>query len=276
MIRQGKGNPSLAQQCKLLGISRSTLYYKPKGMPLRDEELMRLIDKQYMKTPFYGSRSMRDHLRRLGHDLGRDKVRALMRKMGLQAVYPRPKTSKPHPQHRRYSYLLRELRINRPNQVWATDITYVPMAKGFMYLVAIMDWYSRKVLAWRVSNSLDADFCVDALKDAIQRYGAPEIFNTDQGAQFTSLEFTNLLKQNNIRISMDGRGRYQDNIFVERLWWTVKYQYLYLHVFEGGSALRKGLKSWFEFYNHERPHQAHGGNTPDEVYGEIAGVIEAA
>ena len=189
-----------------------------------------------------------------------------MRRMGLEAIYPRPKTSKPHPEHKIYPYLLRGLAIDRPNQVWATDITYVPMHRGFMYLVAIMDWHSRKVLSWRISNSLDADFCVEALEEAIQLHGCPEIFNTDQGSQFTSTEFTGKLKEYDIKISMDGRGRYQDNIFIERLWWTVKYHYLYLHAFNNGTELRHGLKNWFSFYNQERPHQTLGNKTPDEVY----------
>ncbi|OGG96367.1 MAG: hypothetical protein A2527_02055 [Candidatus Lambdaproteobacteria bacterium RIFOXYD2_FULL_50_16] len=276
MIQQGKNTPSLARQCELLGISRSTRYYQAKPSRASVLELMRLIDEQYLKTPFYGSRSMMDHLRRLGHDIGRDKVRSLMRRMGLEAVYPRPRTSKPQPGHKIYPYLLRGLKINRPNQVWATDITYVPMARGFMYLVTIMDWYSRKVLAWRVSNSLEADFCLEALKEALNRHGTPEIFNTDQGSQFTSLEFTGVLKDAGVSISMDGRGRFQDNILVERQWWTVKYQYLYLHTFDGGADLRKGLKAWFDFYNSERPHQAHGGRMPDQVYGELPRIIEAA
>ena len=189
-----------------------------------------------------------------------------MRTMGLEAVYPRPKTSKPHPEHKIYPYLLRDLVIDRPNQVWATDITYVPMHRGFMYLVAIMDWHSRKVLSWRVSNTLDAEFCVEALEEAIQIHGCPEIFNTDQGSQFTSNDFTGKLEEHGIKVSMDGRGRYQDNIFVERLWWTVKYHYLYLHVFNNGTELRQGLKNWFLFYNQERFHQSLGDKTPDEVY----------
>ncbi|MDY6792866.1 MAG: IS3 family transposase, partial [Thermodesulfobacteriota bacterium] len=178
----------------------------------------------------------------------------------------KPRTSRPHPAHKVYPYLLRNLNINRPNQVWAADITYVPMSHGFMYLVAVMDWNSRKVLSWRVSNTLDADFCVDALEEAIHRFGAPEIFNTDQGAQFTSSAFTDVLKHHNIKISMDGRGRVQDNIFIERLWWTVKYHYLYLHAFDNAVQLRNGLKEWFRFYNQERSHQALDNLTPDEVY----------
>jgi len=212
---------------------------------------------------------MRNYLRRLGFKVNRKRVQRLMRLMGLEAIYPKPKTSRPHPEHRVYPYLLRNLNINRPNQVWASDISYIPMNRGFMYLVAVMDWYSRKVLSWRVSNTLDADFCVEAVEDAIGRFGPPEIFNTDQGAQFTSQAFTILLKNNDINISMDGRGRVQDNIFIERLWWTLKYQYLYLWSFDNGSQLRQGLDKWFHFYNQKRSHQALDNLTPDEVYYDL-------
>lgn len=189
--------------------------------------------------------------------------------MGLEAIYPKPKTSRPHPDHRVYPYLLRGLTIDRPNQVWAADITYIPMARGFMYLVVAMDWYSRKVLSWHISNTLDADFCVEALQEALSRYGTPEIFNTDQGAQFTSNAFTEVLKSHGVSISMDGRGRCQDNIFIERLWWTLKYHYLYQWTFENGPDLRLGLKTWFQYYNHERFHQALDDLTPDEVYYDL-------
>lgn len=228
---------------------------------------MRIIDEQYLKTPVYGSRSMRNYLRRLGYKtINRKRVQRLMRLMGLEAIYPKPKTSRPHPAHKIYPYLLRGLKIDRPNQVWAADITYIPLERGFMYLVAVMDWYSRKVLSWRISNTLEADFCVEALKDAIHSHGCPEIFNTDQGSQFTSEDFTGELESHRINISMDGRGRFQDNIFIERLWWTVKHHYVYLRAFENGSDLRKGLKHWFEYYNQERFHQSLGDLTPDEVY----------
>ena len=189
-----------------------------------------------------------------------------MRIMGLEAIYPKPRTSRPHPEHKVYPYLLRDLTIDRPNQVWAADITYVPMSRGFMFLVAVMDWYSRKVLSWRVSNTLDSDFCIEALKEALSQHGKPEIFNTDQGAQFTSRAFTNILKEHKVAISMDGRGRVQDNIFIERLWWTLKYQYLYLWSFANGTELRQGLRHWVEHYNQERSHQALDDLTPDEVY----------
>lgn len=227
---------------------------------------MRLIDEQYLKNPAMGSRSMTTVLCRQGWKINRKRVQRLMRTMGLEAVYPRPKTSKPNPEHKIYPYLLRDLVIDRPNQVWATDITYVPMHRGFMYLIAIMDWHSRKVLSWRVSNTMDVDFCLEALDEAIRIHGCPELFNTDQGSQFTSNIFTGKLEEHGIKISMDGRGRYQDNILIERLWWTVKYHYLYLHAFSNGAELRKGLKKWFLFYNQERFHQSLGDKTPDEVY----------
>jgi putative transposase len=267
MIDSQHPRVSILRQCEMLKISRSSVYYKRKQVNSEDLELMRIIDKQYLKTPVYGSRSMRNYLQRLGYrTINRKRVQRLMRLMGLEAIYPKPKTSRPHPAHKIYPYLLRGLKINRPNQVWAADITYIPLERGFMYLVAVMDWYSRKVLSWRVSNTLETDFCVEALKDAIHRHGRPEIFNTDQGSQFTSEDFTNELKAHGIKISMDGRGRFQDNIFIERLWWTVKHHYLYLRVFDNGSDLRKGLKHWFEYYNQERFHQSLGDLTPDEVY----------
>jgi putative transposase len=266
MIDPAHQNLSVSRQCRLVNINRSTYYYKKKPIKPEDLKLMELIDKQYLKTPTWGSRSMRNHLRRLGYKINRKRVQRLMRIMGLEAIYPKPRTSRPHPAHKVYPYLLRNLTIDRPNQVWAADITYIPMARGFMYLVAVMDWNSRKVLSWCLSNTLDTDFCVEALEDAINRFGAPDIFNTDQGAQFTSKPFTNLLKQLDIKISMDGRGRAQDNIFIERLWWTVKYHYLYLHTFDNGTQLRNGLSEWFRHYNQERSHQALDNLTPDEVY----------
>jgi putative transposase len=260
---------SIARQCWLLGIHRSSFYYRPTPIRPEDLELMRLMDEQYLKTPTWGSRSMRNHLRRLGFNINRKRIQRLMRLMGLEAIYPRPKTSRPHPENKIYPYLLRGLQMERPNQVWTADITYIPMDRGFMYLVAVMDWYSRKVLFWRVSNTMEADFCVEAAQEAIRRYGAPEIFNTDQGTQFTSSTFTGLLKEHGIAISMDGRRRVQDNIFIERLWWTLKYHYLYLRSFANGTELRKGLREWFLFYNHERFHQALDNQTPDEVYNRL-------
>ena len=266
MIDPSDPKVSVSGQCQLLNISRSSFYYKAKPMKQEDLELMRLIDEQYLKTPCWGSRSMRSHLRRLGYKVNRKRIQRLMRIMGLEAIYPKPRTTRPHPEHKVYPYLLRELKIDRANQVWTADITYIPMSRGFMYLVAVMDWYSRKILSSSVSNTLDSQFCVEAVREAIDRYGIPEIFNTDQGAQFTSRGFVELLDSHGIRISMDGRGRVQDNIFIERLWWTLKYQYLYLTSFDNGSELRRGLQQWFNFYNQERFHQALDDLTPDEVY----------
>ena len=257
---------SLNRQCQLLSINRSSVYYKPRPISTENLEVMKLIDAEYMKHPTKGSRSMYDYLDRQGCTINRKRIQRLMRLMGLEAIYPKPKNSKPHSEHRVYPYLLKGLDINFPDMVWSSDITYVPMKRGFMYLVAVMDWHSRKVLSWRLSNTLDSDFCVSALKEAIERYGCPEIFNTDQGCQFTSKAFTDVLKSNGIKISMDGRGRFLDNIFIERLWWTVKHHYLYLHAFENGLELRKGLRTWFDYYNRERTHQSLNRQTPDECY----------
>ncbi len=269
MVDSQNPNLSIVRQCRLLNVPRSSFYYRPKALNAEDLELMRLIDEQYLNTPTWGSRSMRSHLRRLGFKINRKRVQRLMRLMGLEAIYPKPRTTRPHPRHKIYPYLLRDLSIERVNQVWTADITYIPMSRGFMYLAAVMDWHSRKVLSWRVSNSMEADFCVGALKEAIAGYGRPEIFNTDQGAQFTSEAFTKTLKDNGIAISMDGRGRVQDNIFIERLWWTLKYHYIYLRSFAHGSELRAGLRDWFRFYNQERFHQALDNRTPDEVYYDL-------
>ena len=227
---------------------------------------MRLIDEQYLKTPYYGSRRMCTFLRNLGYCINRKRVRRLMLTMGLEAIYPKPRTSQPGEGHKIYPYLLKGLTINRP----ATDLTYIPMERGFMYLVAIMDWYSRRVLAWRLSNTMDADFCVDALEEALDRYGAPDIFNSDQGSQFTSEAFTGVLRHHGVRISMDGKGCYRDNIFVERLWRSVKYECVYLKAFDNAAQLRQELKGYFQLYNSERPHQGLCDNTPDQVYFEQA------
>src|SRR5690349_3840577 len=216
--------------------------------------LMRLIDEQFLETPWYGSRQMARHLRREGYAVGRKRVRRLMAKMGLEPIYQRPRTTVPHPEHRVYPYLLRELVIERPNQVWCADITYIPMQRGFLYLVAVMDWTTRKVLSWRVSNTMDADFCIEALEEALERFGRPELFNTDQGSQFTSPRFTGVLRAAGVRISMDGRGRWMDNVFIERLWRSLKYECIYINVFETGSALRAGLREWIGYYNTGRPH----------------------
>ena len=231
---------------------------------------MRLIDEAFLECPFYGARQMARHLRRQGYPVGRKRTARLMSRMGLSPIYQKPKTSEPHPQHPIYKYLLRGLVIDHPNQVWCADITYIPMRKGFLYLVAIMDWTTRKVLTWRLSNTMEADFCIQALEEALARFGRPEIFNTDQGSQFTSPRFTNLLKDAGVRISMDGRGRWMDNVFIERLWRSLKYECVYLHAFETGSELRAGLARWIAYYNVHRPHSTLAGQTPDEAYHQTA------
>ena len=256
---------SVVRQCTLLGISRSGLYYRPVGVSEEELTLMKLIDRQYLITPFYGARRIAAWLKNQGHEVNRKRVRRLTCIMGLKAIYRRPKTSKPAPGHKVYTYLLSGMEITRPNQVWAADITYIPMARGFLYLVVIMDWYSRYVLSWRLSNTLDTDFCVDALKEALRK-GRPDIFNTDQGAQFTSEGFTGLLEQHGVRISIDGKGRYSDNLFIERLWRTVKYEEVYLKAYRDGRDARVGIGDYFCFYNTERPHQALGYMTPAEVF----------
>ena len=266
MIEPTHPRLSIAAQCRLLLISRSSYYYAPAPESEETLALMRVIDAAFLDMPWYGSRQMARHLRREGHDVGRRRVRRLMARMGLSAIYQRPRTSNPHPQHRIYPYLLRELAIERPNHVWCADVTYVPMRRGFLYLVAIMDWASRKVLAWRLSNTMDADFCVAALEEALARFGKPEIFNTDQGSQFTSSAFTNVLRDADVRISMDGRGRWMDNVFIERLWRSIKYECVYLNAFETGSELRAGLARWITYYNTERPHSGLAGRTPAEAY----------
>jgi putative transposase len=230
---------------------------------------MRRIDEQYLETPWYGARQMTRHLRRQGHAVNRKRIGRLMRLMGLFAIYQKPKTSEPHPQHKVYPYLLRGLTIDRPNQVWCADISYLPLRRGFLYLVAIMDWASRKVLSWRLSNTMDADFCVAALEDALFRYGKPEIFNTDQGSQFTSDAFTGVLAEVGVKISMDGKGRWMDNVMIERLWRSLKYECVYLHAFETGSEVRQGLKKWIELYNTRRPHSSLDDRTPDEAYWQL-------
>ena len=262
------GHPALStlRQCALVSISRSTFYYAPAPMNEATLALMRTIDEAFLEMPWYGSRQMARHLRRLGHVVGRKRVRRLMRIMDLTPIFQKPKTSEPHPQHPIYPYLLRNLTIDRPNHVWCADVTYIPMRRGFLYLVAVMDWATRKVLSWRVSNTLEADFCVAALEEAIARFGRPAIFNTDQGSQFTSLAFTKVLADAGIRISMDGRGRWMDNVFIERLWRSLKYECVYLHAFETGSDLRAGLSRWIGDYNGRRPHSALGGKTPHEAY----------
>ncbi len=266
MIEPGHPQLSIARQCRLVSISRSGFYHRPAGETPLNLGLMRLIDAQFLETPWYGSRQMARHLRREGYVVGRKRVRRLMAKMGLTPIYQRPRTTVPHPEHRVFPYLLRDLVVERPNQVWCADITYLPMRRGFLYLVAVMDWATRKVLSWRVSNTLDVEFCLEALEEALARFGRPEIFNTDQGSQFTSPRFTGVLQQAGVRISMDGRGRWMDNVFIERLWRSLKYECIYLHAFETGSELRAGLTKWIGYYNGGRPHSALEGRTPDEAY----------
>ena len=266
MIVRGHPALSLSRQCRLLSFGRSSLYYEPKGESAETLALMRRIDELFLKYPFYGARRMALHLRREGVRIGRRRAARLMRLMGLQAIYRAPRTSDPHPEHRIWPYLLRGLAIERPNHVWCADITYIPVQRGFLYLVAIMDWASRFVLAWRLSNTLDASFCTDALDEALARHGKPEIFNTDQGSQFTSFAFTGRLQAAGIRISMDGRGRCMDNIFIERLWRSLKYEAIYLHEIADGFQARRLIGDWVRFYNLERPHAALDGRTPAEAY----------
>ncbi len=260
---------SLTRQSQILELSRSSLYYKAVPVSVRDLELMRIIDEIHLKYPFYGSRRIQDELLDQGYKIGRGHVSTLMKKMGIEALYRKPRLSKPHPGDKVYPYLLRGMEITRANQVWAADITYLPMAKGFCYLVVIMDWASRKVLTWRLSNTLDVAFCTEALEDAIKRFGLPEIFNTDQGSQFTSEAFTGILNAHGVRISMDGRGRWLDNVFVERLWKSVKYEDVYLKAYDSIPAAREGLTTYFELYNCRRRHQSLDRKTPDNVYWSI-------
>jgi putative transposase len=260
------GSLSQVRQCQLLNLARSTYYYQAQPINHADLILLRMMDEQYLKTPQYGSRSYATWFQRQGIMLGRKKASSLMKMLGIVSIAPKPKTSISSKQHKVYPYLLKDLVINKPNQVWAADITYVPMEKGFGYLVAIIDWHSRKVLSWRLSNTLDADFCHQALAAAIQEYGCPQIMNTDQGVQFTSDAFTSILKKQHIQISMDGKGCYYDNIFVERLWRTVKYELLYTREFNNLKEIKKNLITWFDWYNQERFHQSLDRLTPDEVY----------
>jgi putative transposase len=285
MIEPARVDLSVARQCELVSISRSAFYYQPAGESPFNLALMRLIDEAFMEWPFFGSRQMARHLRRQGYVVGRKRVSRLMARMGLHPIYQKPRTTVCNPKNKKYPYLLRDLTIDRPNQVWCADITYLPMRHGFLYLVAIMDWHtsrfaslaranetlaSRKVLSWRVSNSMHADFCIEALEEALAKHGRPTIFNTDQGSQFTGTDFTCVLINAGVRISMDGRGRWMDNVFIERLWRSIKYECVYLHAFETGSELRAGLARWVAFYNARRPHSVFAGRTPDEVYLQTA------
>ena len=265
---QSDNSLPITRKCNLLDISRSTLYYKPveQEVDLEELEIKKLMDKLHLDHPYMGSRSLRDQLQRKGYIINRKRVRRYMVKLNIRSTAPKPNTSKPRRNHKIYPYLLKNLHIDRSNFVWATDITYIPMARGSLYLVAIMDWYSRKILSWRLSNSMDITFCMDVLEEAISKYGTCDIFNTDQGSQFTSKEFTGLLKSNDIKISMDGKGRWVDNVFIERLWRSLKYEEVYLNAFETPMVARKSIDIWMNFYNQQRTHQSLDRNTPDEVY----------
>lgn len=261
---------AISRQCMALDISRSSAYRKLVGVSDDDIDLMRKLDELHLRRPFKGSRRLRDDLwDNYGLQVNRKRIQRLMRLMDIRALHPGAKTTRPNPQHKVYPYLLRELEINRINQVWCTDLTYIPMRKGFLYLVAIMDWHSRKILSWRLSNSLDAAPCIEALEEALANYGTPEIFNSDQGCQFTSEDFTDVLKDNGIRISMDGKGRWMDNVFIERLWRSLKYEEVYLKAYDSVAQARQGIDDWLMFYNEERRHASLSRMTPDQVYYEL-------
>ena len=266
----------ISRQAKAVGISRGSVYYLPRPVSEEDMELMRRIDRLHLDYPFAGSRLLRDMLRQEGFKVGRTHVATLMKRMGIEALYRKPRTTRPKAGHKVYPYLLRNLTIDRPNQVWAMDITYIPMARGFVYLAAVVDWSTRRVLAWRISITMDVHFCLEAVEEAIQRYGTPEIMNTDQGSQFTSRAFVGLMKEHEIRISMDGKNSWRDNVFVERLWRSVKYEDIYLKAYESVSAVRTGLSKYFNFYNSRRPHSSLDGRTPDQVYYNRLSHTEAA
>ena len=265
MIDRSRELP-LTRQAELLKLSRSSLYYQPHPVSVADLAIMRRMDELHLEHPFAGSRMLRDLLRQEGVKIGRAHVITLMRKMGIEAIYRRPNTSKPAPGHKIYPYLLREMKIERPNQVWAMDITYIPMARGFVYLAAVIDWHTRRVLSWRVSISMEVDFCLEAVEEALARHGRPEIFNTDQGSQFTSQPFTGLLSDNAIAISMDGKGSWRDNVFIERLWRSVKYEEVYLKAYDNVAQARASLGRYMAFYNAKRPHSSLGARTPDQAY----------
>ncbi len=265
MIDQEHDLP-VTRQCRVLQLSRSSVYYQPRPVSPENLVLMRRMDELHLDYPFFGARGLMKLLRREGHSAGRGRSSRLMKLMGIHALYRKPNSSRRHPTHPVYPYLLRNLTIDHPNHVWAADITYIPMRRGFVFLFAVMDWASRRVMAWRLSNTLTTDFCVEAVTEAIIRHGTPEIFNTDQGCQFTSQEFTGLLRQNGIAISMDGKGCWRDNVFVERLWRSVKYEEVYLHAYDSVSEARQGLNRYFTFYNQGRPHTALDNKTPDEFY----------
>ena len=266
----------VTRQAEALGLSRSTVYYQPRPVSESDLALMRRIDELHLDHPFAGARMLRDFLTREGVRIGRKHVSTLMRRMGIEALYRKPNTSKRHPAHTVYPYLLRGLSIDRPNQVWAMDLTYIPMSRGFVYLAAVVDWHTRRVLSWRLSITMTTDFCLEAVEDAIHRHGKPEIFNTDQGSQFTSEAFTGLLKQHGIRISMDGKGCWRDNVFVERLWRSIKYEEVYLKAYDSVTHARESLERYIRFYNSVRPHSSLDRRTPDEVYFKLQALPAAA
>jgi putative transposase len=265
MIDRGHDLP-LRRQVELLKLSRSSVYYEPRPVPAAELSIMRQIDELHLNYPFAGSRMLRDLLRADGVEIGRDKVTTLMRRMGIEAIYRRPNTSEPAPGYKVYPYLLRGLGIDRPNQVWAMDITYIPMARGFVYLAAVVDWSTRRVLAWRLSITMEVEFCIEAVEEALAQHGKPEIFNTDQGSQFTSSAFTGLLLENEVAISMDGRGSWRDNVFVERLWRSVKYEEVYLRAYDSVAEARASLGRYLAFYNSKRPHSSLDARTPDQAY----------
>ncbi len=257
---------SISRQAKVLNISRGSVYYQPRPVSAEDLSVMRRIDELHLDYPFAGSRLLRDLLHREGIEIGRRHVATLMKRMGIEAIYRRPNTSKPAPGHKIYPYLLRGLKVDRPNQVWATDITYIAMARGFVYLCAVVDWFSRRVLAWRLSITMEAAFCIEALEEALAKHGSPEIFNTDQGSQFTSADFTGVLIANAVAISMDGKGAWRDNVFVERIWKSVKYEEVYLHAYDSVAEARTSIGRYLDFYNRRRPHSSLDRKTPDEAY----------
>src|SRR3954464_14375336 len=266
LVDRGDAMLSTVEQCELLKVARSTLYYRPAPVSADDLAVMRRMDELYLASPFYGSRRMAAVLRREGWPVNRKRAKRLMRVMGLEAIYQKPNTSRKHPDHKVYPYLLRDLVIDQPNKVWCADITYIPMAKGFVYLVAVMDWFSRRVLAWQVSITMEADFCVEALREAMDRHGQPGIFNTDQGVQFTCAGFLNELETRGVRVSMDGKGRFLDNIFIERLWRSLKYEDVFIKAYGSVPEARRSIGGWLRFYNEERLHQALGYRTPRAVF----------
>jgi putative transposase len=266
----------MTRQAKILKLSRSGLYYRPRPVPPGDLAVMRRIDELHLDYPFAGSRMLRDLLRGEGVEIGRQRVAKMMKRMGIEALYRRPNTSKPTPGHKIYPYLLRCVAVDRPNQVWAMDITYIPMARGFVYLAAVVDWFSRRVLAWRVSITMEVAFCLEAVEEALARHGRPEIFNTDQGSQFTSADFTGLLLDNAIAISMDGKGAWRDNVFVERLWRSVKYEEVYLRAYDSVGEARASIGRYLDFYNRKRPHSSLDARTPDRAYFDHLPQVAAA